>query len=126
MFKREDIVISVLVGYIVATCKIWEVRENLWLIGAMAAVICLIILTKMEEILPEIKKSLHIGRKRHKNLILKMITAAAAVLWLICGFGIHFTGYVSVICGVCYVISGMWLVTYFAINYEHYKEMIAR
>ncbi len=45
----KNLVLSLLAGYAVTTFPIWEIRDNLWLVGLIITAVCLDLLIKLDE-----------------------------------------------------------------------------
>ena len=54
--KVKDVLLSLSMSHIMTTLPIWEVRDNMWLIEIMAAIICWELIIKIEELAIKIKK----------------------------------------------------------------------
>lgn len=90
--------------------------------GIMAAVICLGGLIWLDEHFAHVIRYIRLGIRRHHNHILVGFTVAAAVMFLIGRIGICLSGWVSVVCGIIYLISSLWLVMFGAINFDHIRK----
>lgn len=54
--KLKDALLSLAIAHIITTFPIWEVRDNMWLIEIMAAVVCWEIIIKTEELFIRLKR----------------------------------------------------------------------
>ena len=55
--KLKDALLSAAAGYVVTTLPVWEVRDHMWLIGLMTALICWDAIIRIEEVRQKRKRA---------------------------------------------------------------------
>ena len=67
--KLKDALLSLAAGYIVTTLPIWEVQDNLWLVGFMVTVICWDLIIRFEEFWQKRKRAQEVAASRRAHTI---------------------------------------------------------
>ena len=124
--KGKDVLISILGGYIVATLPVWVSSEGLWLIGCLAAVSFLALMTWAEEKVPVVSKKCRRFLRRNKNKLLDGLTIFASIIWMICSHTIMAIGPIAVVSGILLVICSLWITMFVVANFNRMKRLIQK
>lgn len=122
--KLKNIVISTLLGVIIANNKFWMNNTAMVTAGVLAAVSSMFVLTWADENISNLCKRVKAGIKKRHNMILWILTLCMGVLWIICRIGICLSGWMSNVYGIGYVCTSLWIVIFIIINFEYVKEKV--